>query len=153
MVPARKVVRRLSPGAPSSNPGNRTKKQVSPEQAKTLFKPGESGNPSGRPKEGTRPETVRQFLSILAKPFPGNGHTYAEELMRVILRSEHLTAKLMDKLMPTLTPEQVTNVLSLGGQGAFEERLAALRLQREALGQLPTIEGQATPVSRTDQEG
>ena len=150
---ARKVTIRRKPRSSEKRPRpNRTGKELAkgPGSEATQFKPGQpSANPKGRPKGSTvRGQVASNFLMLLEKPFPTNNHTYAEELLRKILHSEHLMGKLLDKLMPTLTPEQ-TNIMV----NNFESRLAIMRAERQVASDAPTmmIEGRALPVQ--PQEG
>lgn len=58
---------------------NSEKNSVPPPLVPFCFKPGQSGNPSGRPK---RKPLTEAYAAILDKPIPGDkeGHTFAEAI-------------------------------------------------------------------------
>lgn len=141
----RRVVRRHSE-KPASPPIRKEKRGQAAGSLPTRFAPGQSGNPSGRPKGSTRLTAVTNLWTLLEKGYPGNGHTYAEEMLRRIINSEHLLGKLIDKMLPTLTPEQNTLVIN-----SFEARIAAIRAERGAMPQ--AIEGEGRDVTGQRGEG
>ncbi len=141
------MVRRQEPSpekrATSNRTGDKPGKGKSTGSKVTQFQPGNNANPKGRPKGSTVRENVaRNFLLLLEKPFPTNNHTYSEELLRKILVSERLIEVLLNKMLPTLTPEQ-TNVIMQN----FETRILAMQAGR--VEQVPMIAGSGVPVPPT----
>jgi hypothetical protein len=62
-------------------PDNTARKQLPKEMREYCFKPGQSGNPKGRPKSA-RSKLSESFIKALAKDFKKNGVTAIEALRR-----------------------------------------------------------------------
>jgi hypothetical protein len=94
------------------------------------FKPGQSGNPNGRPKGSTTRELiVRSFFDLLLQKAHGADVPYLEVMMQKVMQSEHLLSKFLDKLLPSMTTDQTSLVFN-----NFESILAQVNAQRSALG-------------------
>ncbi len=94
-----------------------------PEAKKDDLVPFSKDHPLRVSLENSRTTAVVQLMSLLCSPIRGQRSiTYLQSLLDHILESEFLTGKFLDKLMPTLTPEQ-TNVLMQN----FETRILAMQ--------------------------
>jgi hypothetical protein len=70
-----------------------------------LFKPGQSGNPAGRPK-GSRNKLSEAFLKVLAEDFEAHGEKVIERLRtEQPAQYANVIAKLMPKLMELSGPD------------------------------------------------
>lgn len=88
------------PGTP------RNKGSLHPEFVKNQWKPGQSGNPQGRPKGATLEEVLRKYLS---EHLPGTDTTRLEA-MAVVVFNEGITkrnAKVMKMLFDRLWPQPI----------------------------------------------
>ncbi len=107
------------------------------------LKPSAKDHPLKLQAESTKAIVVIQLMSLLDCPIPGRRDTkYIEAMLGRIIESEFLLGKFLDKILPTLTPEQ-TNILMQN----FETRLVQLqgeRVEAERIigipAALPTIE-------------
>lgn len=71
----------------------------------TQWKPGQSGNPAGRPK-GARSKLSEAFLNVLADDFEANGQAAIEKLRdENPAQYANVIAKLMPKLMELTGPD------------------------------------------------
>lgn len=71
----------------------------------TQFKPGQSGNPAGRPK-GSRNKLSEAFLRVLADDFAEYGEEVIDQLRREHpAQYANVIAKLMPKLMELSGPD------------------------------------------------
>ena len=129
--PRRRVIR---PAALPPSPGPKKP---------TNLKPIAKDHPLKLQAESTKAIVVIQLMSLLDCPIPGRRDTkYIEAMLSRIIDSEFLLGKFLDKILPTLTPEQ-TNILMQN----FETRLVQLQGERveaeRVIGipsSLPTIE-------------
>lgn len=97
-----------------------------PEQVDTKFKPGQSGNPLGRPK-GARNRLGEAFVAALADDFDKNG-VKAIETVRTERPHEYL------KVVASLLPKQI-EIKEEAFDGVSDAELAALiAAARSALG-------------------
>lgn len=113
-----------------------------------LWKPGQSGNPSGLPKTNkpiglpslakSRAATGAFLFTLLASTDAQGQQSNAQRFLDKILSSEVLMAKMLDKMLPTMTPEQ-TNLLV----GTLEQRI--LNLSGQAPAALPAPQEDAPP--------
>lgn len=110
------------------------KQPVPPQLAKTAYKPGQSGNPSGRPPdmmkllfEQFKKEVARKDVGLAGKE--NLKVTFFEAFIMKILASERLTEKFMDKLMKNADPQQLAN--AMGGVGGFEMLASHIHMLRQ----------------------
>lgn len=91
-----------------------------------LFKPGQSGNPAGRPK-GSRSKLGDDFLKLLAEDFQANG-------LEAIQRTRETKPEVYVKVVASLLPKQI-EVKEGAFDGVSDEDLAAIvAAARGALG-------------------
>jgi Family of unknown function (DUF5681) len=123
------------------------------------FKPGQSGNPAGRPK-GARSRLGERFIEALASDFEQHGEEVVE---RVRVRDPVQYLKVVANILPrevvvaalnvnaTIDPTQIENAKGF---------LAAYRFSRDRIGAVPLIEaepihaeeGAVTEARRTDDD-
>ena len=71
----------------------------------------------------TETGAVIKLLCLIECRIPGaHKITYLERMLERIIESEFLLGKFLDKMMPTLTPEQTTMVMN-----SFETKILALQ--------------------------
>jgi hypothetical protein len=109
---------------------NRTAVDTAPKQRGVPFKPGQSGNPAGRPK-GARSRLGEAFLSDLADAWADHG---VEAIERVAKSDPGTFCKIVSNVLPK---EVVQMAFSVNGNIAFADveeakaYLAAYRLVRD----------------------
>lgn len=110
-----------------------------PKHLAPAWKPGQSGNPAGRPSlPETRNAVARSLFVALSQKGLNQDRTFIERILERAINDPDptLCKVILDKLAPTLTPE-VTNVLiAQGMNGAFEQRIQQMRMEREAAAQV-----------------
>jgi len=134
-VPTPEELASLPP--PEQRPKNKSGKPMSDAQYLALrrgqAKPGESKNPSGRTND-PRKETVAVMLQTFREGVdPATGIPLPLLFWLGVIRSERLSEKLFDKMLATMTPEQITqnfNSLMGGAGNNFEMLLMQNRFSR-----------------------
>lgn len=86
---------------------------VSTGAKQTLFKPGQSGNPAGRPK-GSRNKFGEHFVSAFAADFERHGISVIEEVRRE-------NAPIYLKIASDLLPKETSQKIEAGIGGAYSE--------------------------------
>jgi len=112
----------------------------------TRFKPGQSGNPSGRPK-GARSRLGEQFIQALADDFEENGEAV---IKMVRLRDPVAYVKVIKDILPrevTLRAFTTTATIDLTAIEQSQGRLAAYKYARDFIA--PMID--ARPVVEADE--
>ena len=76
---------RMADEAQSEPQNTETNRVLAPEFVERIWKPGESGNPGGRPKK--KPLTDA-YAALLAKPIPNDkeGRTFAEAIAQAMIK-------------------------------------------------------------------
>ena len=90
--------------------GTRPKRKLPPQLEANKWKPGQSGNPKGRPKRKSLEEVLREFLAgVIETDKDGNEVTRLDAMAKVVF-SEGVTkrnAKVMIALMDRLWPKPI----------------------------------------------
>ena len=101
----------LSVRTPSETPGQKPKKELPEALRRNLWKPGQSGNPGGRPKKLTGP--LEEFLSH-AVPHDKQKRQYVDLLIesmvkRAISHSDTLVKEIFDRVEGRIPPAEETS--------------------------------------------
>lgn len=102
-------------------------------QVSTRFKPGQSGNPAGRPK-GARSRLGEQFIQAMADDFDENG---AVVIRQVRTRDPTAYLKIMTSILPREVLVRAFNLNATVDIGAIEQAqgyLEAYRYARDRIG-------------------
>ncbi len=108
-------------------------------QVATRFKPGQSGNPAGRPK-GARNKLGEAFVQALADDFAEHG---VEAVQKVRKDDPATYLKIIGNCLPREMLVQALSVHAVGTIGDLERiqgRLEAYRYAREMIGAAPLID-------------
>jgi hypothetical protein len=135
-----------------------TKRQLHPELANRLWKPGQSGNPSGRPK---RAPITDAYIALLSKPVPGDKlkRTYAEAIAQAVAEkaiegdtraaqeiTDRVEGRVVQKAELSGADGQPMQFESLGSRHEVEARVAQLFLDAQQRAEGRTVEGEIVSV-------
>jgi len=96
------------------------------------FKPGEVNGPKDVVVRRSRAAAL--LMSILTLQDAAGNYVNAQRWFDAVLKSEYLMGKVLDKMMPTLTPEQI-NLIA----GSFEQKILQLGGNDAPLAQAPSV--------------